>query len=52
MGLSFYSIGAILFWPVAHFAGHSSNSAIFAGFVICTGVVACGLATLEVTANS
>ncbi|CED85227.1 Major facilitator superfamily domain, general substrate transporter [Phaffia rhodozyma] len=52
MGLCLYSLGAILFWPVAHFAGKSSNNAIFGGFVVCTGVVACGLATLEVCANS
>lgn len=52
MGLSLYSLGAILFWPVAKFSGKGNNQAIFGGFVICTAVIACGLATLEVAANS
>ncbi|KAG8857415.1 hypothetical protein FRB96_005714 [Tulasnella sp. 330] len=53
MGLGLYSTGAILFWPVAHFSiGTKAPHAIFAGFVICTAVTACGLATLEVSANS
>jgi FHS family L-fucose permease-like MFS transporter len=52
MGLSFYSLGAILFWPVAKFSGKGNNQAVFGGFVICTAVIACGLATLEVAANS
>lgn len=53
MGLCLYSLGAILFWPVAKSAMTSPNKgAVFAGFVVCTGVTACGLATLEVSANS
>lgn len=53
MGLCLYSLGAILFWPVAKSAMTSTNyGAVFAGFVVCTGVTACGLATLEVSANS
>ncbi|WVQ62025.1 uncharacterized protein L199_000158 [Kwoniella botswanensis] len=53
MGLSLYSLGAILFWPVAKFSVNTKNpQAIFGGFVICTAVIACGLATLEVAANS
>ncbi|KAJ6615097.1 major facilitator superfamily transporter [Mycena sp. CBHHK59/15] len=52
MGLSLYSLGAILFWPCAHFAATSDKHAIFGGFVVCTAVTACGLATLEVAANS
>ena len=53
MGLCLYSLGAILFWPVAKFSvGASNPHAIFGGFVICTAVTACGLATLEVAANS
>jgi FHS family L-fucose permease-like MFS transporter len=52
-GLGLYSLGAILFWPVAHFSiGTSNPGGIFAGFVVCTAVIACGLATLEVAANS
>ncbi|KAF8602696.1 MFS general substrate transporter [Ceratobasidium sp. AG-I] len=52
MGLSFYSLGAILFWPCAKFAGQSNKQAIFGGFVVCTAVIACGLASLETAANS
>lgn len=43
---------AILFWPCAHFATTSDPHAIFGGFVVCTAITACGLATLEVAANS
>ncbi|KAL6407649.1 hypothetical protein AUP68_08670 [Ilyonectria robusta] len=53
MGLSLYSLGAILFWPVAKSADSSSNGrAVFGGFCACTLVIACGLATLETAANS
>lgn len=53
MGLSLYSLGAILFWPVAAMTDKTDNKqAIFGGFVVCTAVIACGLATLEVGANS
>ncbi|KAM0277364.1 hypothetical protein ACHAO9_012586 [Fusarium lateritium] len=53
MGLSLYSLGAILFWPVAHAADSNSNGrAVFGGFCACTLVIACGLATLETSANS
>ncbi|BEJ10906.1 hypothetical protein CspHIS471_0103280 [Cutaneotrichosporon sp. HIS471] len=53
MGLCLYSLGAILFWPVAKSAGTSTNKqGIFGGFVVCTAVIACGLSTLEVSANS
>ncbi|KAF4982479.1 hypothetical protein FZEAL_1904 [Fusarium zealandicum] len=53
MGLSLYSLGAILFWPVAKSADNNSNGrAVFGGFCACTLVIACGLATLETAANS
>jgi FHS family L-fucose permease-like MFS transporter len=53
MGLGLYSIGAILFWPVAHVSSNTTHKqAVFGGFVACTGVIACGLASLEVAANS
>lgn len=52
MGLGFYSLGAILFWPTAHFATPYNTKADFGGFLICTLVIACGLATLETAANS
>ncbi|CAE6377613.1 unnamed protein product [Rhizoctonia solani] len=52
MGLTFYSVGAILFWPCAKFAGESNKKAVFGGFVVCTAVIACGLASLETAANS
>jgi FHS family L-fucose permease-like MFS transporter len=40
LGLSLYSIGAIFFWPSAVYR-------TYGGFVACTFVMACGLATLE-----
>ncbi|KAJ9116108.1 hypothetical protein QFC20_000785 [Naganishia adeliensis] len=53
MGLTLYSLGAVLFWPVAKASLTSTNKGgIFGGFVVCTAVVACGLATLETSANS
>ncbi|CAK9779878.1 major facilitator superfamily transporter [Cutaneotrichosporon oleaginosum] len=53
MGLCLYSLGAILFWPVAKSAATSTNkNAVFGGFVVCTAVTACGLASLEISANS
>jgi FHS family L-fucose permease-like MFS transporter len=52
MGLSLYSIGAVMFWPTAHFSSKANASASFGGFCACTLVIACGLATLETAANS
>ncbi|KAK7926884.1 glucose/galactose transporter [Apiospora marii] len=52
MGLSLYSIGAIMFWPTAHFSNPANPTAAFGGFVACTFIIACGLATLETSANS
>ncbi|KEQ87235.1 L-fucose:H+ symporter permease-like protein [Aureobasidium pullulans] len=52
MGLSLYSIGAVMFWPTAHFSSKENASASFGGFCACTLVIACGLATLETAANS
>ncbi|KIM91936.1 hypothetical protein PILCRDRAFT_809931 [Piloderma croceum F 1598] len=45
LGLSLYSLGAIFFWPSARFQKYG-------GFVGSTFVIGCGLATLEVAANS
>ncbi|TFK54308.1 MFS general substrate transporter [Heliocybe sulcata] len=45
MGLGLYSLGAIFFWPSAKFEKYG-------GFVGCTFVIGCGLASLEVAANS
>ncbi|KZT62762.1 MFS general substrate transporter, partial [Calocera cornea HHB12733] len=45
LGLTFYSLGAVFFWPSAVFAKYG-------GFVGCTFVIGCGLSTLEVAANS
>ncbi|KDQ57689.1 hypothetical protein JAAARDRAFT_272134 [Jaapia argillacea MUCL 33604] len=45
MGLGLYSLGAIFFWPSAKFQKYG-------GFVGSTFVIGCGLATLEVAANS
>ena len=52
MGLCLYSLGAILFWPTAHFTTYENRRAAFGGFCVCTLVIACGLATLETSANS
>lgn len=52
MGLAFYSIGAVLFWPTAKYSSKEHASASFGGFCACTLVIACGLATLETAANS
>ncbi|KAI5241680.1 L-fucose:H+ symporter permease-like protein [Aureobasidium subglaciale] len=52
MGLSLYSVGAVMFWPTAHFSSKENASASFGGFCACTLVIACGLATLETAANS
>lgn len=52
MGLALYSLGAIMFWPTAHFSSPDHATATFGGFCACTLVIACGLATLEVSANS
>lgn len=52
MGLGLYSLGAILFWPTAHFTTPENKRAAFGGFCVCTWVIACGLATLETSANS
>jgi len=45
LGLTFYSLGAVFFWPSAKYA-------TYGGFVGCTFVIGCGLSTLEVAANS
>lgn len=52
MGLGLYSLGAIMFWPTAHFSSPGNEKASFGGFLACTLVIACGLATLETSANS
>lgn len=52
MGLCLYSLGAIAFWPAAHFTDPDNKKAAFGGFLVCTLVIACGLATLETSANS
>lgn len=41
-----------MFWPTAHFSSPDKRKASFGGFVVCTFVIACGLATLETAANS
>ncbi|EOD52725.1 Major facilitator superfamily [Neofusicoccum parvum] len=52
MGLALYSLGAVMFWPTAHFSKPGNEKASFGGFCACTLVIACGLATLETAANS
>ncbi|KAL2069364.1 hypothetical protein VTL71DRAFT_15702 [Oculimacula yallundae] len=52
MGLTLYSLGAVFFWPTAHFTTADNKLASYGGFLACTFVIACGLATLETSANS
>jgi FHS family L-fucose permease-like MFS transporter len=52
MGLTLYSLGAIFFWPTAHFTNPGNRLAAYGGFLACTFVIACGLSTLETSANS
>jgi FHS family L-fucose permease-like MFS transporter len=51
-GLALFAIGAIFFWPTAHYSNPGNAKRAFGGFVVCTFVIACGLATLETAANS
>lgn len=52
LGLVLYALGAIFFWPTAHYSTPTNSKQAFAGFIVCTFVIACGLATLETSANS
>ena len=52
LGLILFALGAISFWPTAHFSKSTNGRRAFIGFVVCTFVIACGLATLETSANS
>jgi FHS family L-fucose permease-like MFS transporter len=52
LGLSLFATGAIFFWPTAHFSNAENAHKAFGGFIVCTFVIACGLATLETSANS
>ncbi|GAA6064266.1 hypothetical protein JCM10212_002593, partial [Sporobolomyces blumeae] len=45
LGLTLYCLGALAFWPTAHYEK-------YVGFPISAFVIACGLATLETMANS
>ena len=52
MGLALYTVGAICFWPTAHYSNPNNTKGAFGGFIVCTFVIACGLASLETSANS
>ncbi|CAF3061662.1 unnamed protein product [Rotaria sp. Silwood2] len=51
-GLVLFAIGAIFFWPTAHFSNPTKGKQAFGGFIVCTFVISCGLGTLETAANS
>jgi FHS family L-fucose permease-like MFS transporter len=51
-GLALFALGAIFFWPTAHYSNPGNAKRAFGGFVVCTFVIACGLAALETAANS
>jgi FHS family L-fucose permease-like MFS transporter len=42
----------VFFWPVAHYTTANNRLAAYGGFLVCTFVIACGLSTLETSANS
>lgn len=52
LGLMLFALGAISFWPAVHFAHRERGRTALIGFTICTWIIACGLATLETSANS
>ncbi|CAF3898685.1 unnamed protein product [Adineta steineri] len=52
VGLVLYALGAICFWPTAHFSTPDNTKQAYGGFIACTFVIACGLGTLEIAANS
>lgn len=39
MGLSLYSLGAVMFWPVAHYTTPDNRLPAFGGFLVCTLVM-------------
>lgn len=51
-GLALFAIGAIFFWPTAQYSTPANAKRAFGGFIVCTFVIACGLATVETAANS
>jgi FHS family L-fucose permease-like MFS transporter len=51
-GLALFALGAIFFWPTAHYSSPNNAKQAFGGFIVCTFVISCGLATLETSANS
>ena len=51
-GLALFALGAISFWPAVHFSTLANGKQAFLGFIVCTLIIACGLATLETSANS
>ncbi|CAF1202635.1 unnamed protein product [Rotaria sordida] len=52
IGLPLFALGAIFFWPTAHFSNPTKGKQAFGGFIVCTFVISCGLGTLETAANS
>lgn len=51
-GLILFALGAISYWPAIRFSDVEDGKRTFHGFVICTWIIASGLATLETSANS
>ena len=51
-GLVLFALGALSFWPAVHFSSPAHGKQAFLGFIACTLIIACGLATLETSANS
>ena len=51
-GLTLFAIGAICFWPTAHYSTPENGKRAFGGFIVCTFVLSCGLAAIETSAYS
>jgi len=52
LGLALFALGAIFFWPTAHYSNPNNAKQAFGGFIVCTLVISCGLGALETAANS
>ena len=52
LGLTLFGLGAIFFWPTAHFSNPTKGKQAFGGFIVCSFVISCGLGALETAAYS
>jgi FHS family L-fucose permease-like MFS transporter len=52
LGLALFALGAIGFWPTAHYSNPNNAKGAFGGFIVCTFVISCGLGAIETAAYS